>query len=88
MAAATNYSSPAPVYMGKTSTYGVFAYSTITNTGPTIINGDMGLYPGSATPGFPLGIVLGLTQIANPIALLVKGDLASVIIINQPLEDV
>lgn len=38
--------------------FGVLAGSTITNTGPSVINGNVGVSPGTAITGFPPGIVL------------------------------
>ncbi len=44
----------------------ILAFSTITNTGPTVINGDVDLTPGTSITGFPPGTVLnGVFNIAN-----------------------
>jgi len=37
----------------------VLASSTVTNSGPTIVTGDLGVSPGSAVTGFPPGTVTG-----------------------------
>jgi hypothetical protein len=74
-ASAYNFSSPALPPLGRCATYGVLAYSTITNSGATVVNGDLGLFPGSAVTGFPLGIVMGLKQVSTPLAELAQGDL-------------
>ncbi|MFN3916169.1 MAG: ice-binding family protein [Flavobacteriales bacterium] len=38
--------------------FGIIAGSTVTNTGPTIVDGDLGLSPGTSVIGFPPGIVI------------------------------
>eukprot|EP01034_Spumella_vulgaris_P023446 gene23446-29665_t len=70
---AANYTNPAQVALGATATYGVLAASTITNSGATVINGDLGLFPGISVTGAPR--VLGNEQINNPTADLAQGAL-------------
>src|ERR1035437_4232829 len=50
---------PVPVLLRTASTYGVLAGSTITNTGASVVYGDLGLSPGASVTGFPPGTVLG-----------------------------
>jgi len=66
-----------PCLLGTTSTYGVLAGTTITNTGPTIINGDLGLSPGIAVTGFPPGQVTGIQHITDAAAAQAQLDLTA-----------
>jgi uncharacterized protein with beta-barrel porin domain len=50
------------------ASFAVLAGSTVTNTGPTAINGNVGVSPGSAITGFPPGIVNGVTSVADAVA--------------------
>jgi len=45
--------------LGTAAGFAAVAATTITNTGPTVVNGDLGVYPGTAVVGFPPGTVNG-----------------------------
>lgn len=63
------------VPLGTADSYAVLAGSTVTNTGPSVINGNLGLSPGTAVTGFPPGLVNGTSHAADTVALQAKSDL-------------
>ena len=65
----------APVDLRSAAGYSVLGGSTVTNTGPTRVNGDLGVSPGTAVTGFLPGKVVGTEHVADPAAALAKLDL-------------
>jgi len=64
--------------LGTAASFGVLGGSTVTNTGPSIVAGDLGVSPGSAVTGFPPGIVIGGTiHAADAVALQAQNDVTT-----------
>lgn len=61
--------------LGTAGSFAVLGGSTVTNTGPTLVTGNLGVSPGSAVTGFPPGIVAGGTiHAADAVALQAQAD--------------
>jgi hypothetical protein len=54
--------------LASAATYAALAQSAITNTGSTVLHGDLGISPGTSVTGFPPGIVLGTKHLTDAAA--------------------
>lgn len=66
-----------PVGLGTADSFAVLAGQGVTNTGPTVVDGDLGTHPNPAVGGFPPGTVTGATHQADAVALQAQSDLTT-----------
>ncbi|WP_030162058.1 ice-binding family protein [Glycomyces sp. NRRL B-16210] len=71
------YAQSAPVGLGTAADFSVLAGSTVTNTGDTFLEQNLGVHPGSTAPGFPPGEVGGAIHLADAVAEQAKLDLTT-----------
>jgi hypothetical protein len=68
----------AQISLGTAQNFGVLAGSTVTNTGATTVNGNVGVSPGSAVTGFPPGVIVGGAIHSNDaVAMQAQNDLTT-----------
>ena len=69
------YAAEAPVGLGTVGTYSVLGGQAVSNTGPSILGGNLGVSPGTSTTGFPPGIYGGTRHAADAQAAQAQSDL-------------
>ncbi len=68
-------SQAAAVNLGTSDSFAVLSGSAVTNTGPSVIGGDLGVSPGTAVSGFPPGLVSGgVIHSGDAVALQAQND--------------
>jgi Ice-binding-like len=58
----------APVPLGAADSFVVLAHTTITNTGASMLDGDIGLTPGSSITGMPPLVLHGASHVGDTVA--------------------
>jgi hypothetical protein len=69
--------SASAVNLGTASPFVVLGGSTVTNTGPSVLNGELGVYPGTSLPGFGAAVVNGATHDDDAVAGQAQTDLTT-----------
>jgi Ice-binding-like len=68
---------PGSPALGTARSYAILGASTVSNTGASVVTGNLGLYPGTAVTGFPPGVVVGMENIANAAAQAAQASASS-----------
>ncbi|MCA1674043.1 MAG: DUF3494 domain-containing protein [Actinobacteria bacterium] len=77
LSATVSNAAEAPVGLGTAGSFAVLAGSGVTNTGPTIVSGDLGTCPTPTITGFPPGVVTGAVHPGDAVCVQAKSDLTA-----------
>ncbi len=66
------------IALGASCTFGILAATpSVSSTGPTIVTGDIGVWPAASVTGFPPGTLTGTTHLGDNVAMTAQGDLTT-----------
>jgi hypothetical protein len=68
---------PAVIPLGAACSFGILGGSAVTSTGNSIVNGDVGVSPGSSITGFPPGIINGVRHTTDSVAAAAQAALTT-----------
>ncbi len=77
LAALASAALAAPVGLGTSGSFSVLGGSAVTNTGPSVLAGDLGVAPAAAISGFPPGLAGGAVHANDAVAQQAKSDLVT-----------
>jgi hypothetical protein len=77
MIASVAFAAQPPVGLGTDGAFAILAGQSVTNTGPSVIGGDLGVSPGTAVTGFPPGVLNGTLHSADAVAAQGQADLTT-----------
>jgi len=66
------------VPLGTACSFGILgATPVVSSVGPTIVTGDVGIWPAASITGFPPGLLTGTKHAADAVAMTAQGDLTT-----------
>jgi hypothetical protein len=69
--------------LGAAEPFAVLGSTTVTNTGPSVLWGDLGLSPDTSITGFPPGVVNGTVHATDGVAAAAQGDLTDAYLVAE-----
>jgi hypothetical protein len=63
--------------LNSAASFAVLGGSAVTNTGATVVTGDLGVSPGTSISGFPPGMITGTLHSADPVSAAAQGDVGT-----------
>jgi hypothetical protein len=76
--AAVACAAPSSIVLGSACSFGILAATpSVTNVGPTIVTGDVGVWPAASVVGFPPGTLTGTVHLGDSVAMTAQGDLTT-----------
>ncbi len=60
--------------LGSADAFGILGATAVTNTGPSVVYQNLGVWPGNSITGFPPGIVLGTIHNDDAVAMQAQAD--------------